>query len=221
MAGAFPLNRNISAMDEPAHQHTMAAALGRLPEDLPEKVTLEGLLLSLGDKAIAFVLVVFAIPAIIPTPGIPAGMIFGTALAILSLQIMFGAKKLVLPGFLGRLSVSRSIIELTASRAAPKLAKLENMLRPRGHVLSQHLGPALIGTVIFLMAVLIALPIPFGNVLPGLSVLVIALGLAQKDDVAVLTGFLLAIVAIVTSVAIIWGGWALISNWFGIGQAAI
>ena len=85
----------------------MAAALGRLPEDLPEKVTLEGLLQSLGDKAIAFVLVVFAIPAIIPTPGIPAGMIFGTALAILSLQIMFGAKKLVLPGFLGRLSISR------------------------------------------------------------------------------------------------------------------
>ncbi len=199
----------------------MAAALGRLPEDLPEKVTLEGLLQSLGDKAIAFVLVVFAIPAIIPTPGIPAGMIFGTALAILSLQIMFGAKKLVLPGFLGRLSISRSIIELTASKAAPRLAKLEKMLRPRGHVLSKHLGPAVIGIVIFLMAVLIALPIPFGNVLPGLSVLAIALGLAQKDDVAVLTGFALALLSMVTSVAIIYGGWALISNWFGLGQAAV
>lgn len=198
----------------------MAAALGRLPEDLPEKVTLEGLLQSLGDKAIAFVLVVFAIPAIIPTPGIPAGMIFGTALAILSLQIMFGAKKLVLPGFLGRLSISRSIIELTASKAAPRLAKLEKMLRPRGHVLSKHLSPAVIGIVIFLMAVLIALPIPFGNVLPGLSVLAIALGLAQKDDVAVLTGFALALLSMVTSVAIIYGGWALISNWFGLGQAA-
>lgn len=199
----------------------MAAALGRLPEDLPEKVTLEGLLQSLGDKAIAFVLVVFAIPAIIPTPGIPAGMIFGTALAILSLQIMFGAKKLVLPGFLGRLSISRSIIELTASKAAPRLAKLEKMLRPRGHVLSKHLGPAVIGIIIFLMAVLIALPIPFGNVLPGLSVLAIALGLAQKDDVAVLTGFALALLSMVTSVAIIYGGWALISNWFGLGQAAV
>lgn len=199
----------------------MAAALGRLPEDLPEKVTLEGLLQSLGDKAIAFVLVVFAIPAIIPTPGIPAGMIFGTALAILSLQTMFGAKKLVLPGFLGRLSISRSIIELTASKAAPRLAKLEKMLRPRGHVLSKHLGPAVIGIVIFLMAVLIALPIPFGNVLPGLSVLAIALGLAQKDDVAVLTGFALALLSMVTSVAIIYGGWALISNWFGLGQAAV
>ncbi len=208
-------------MDETAQHHTMAAALKRLAEDLPEKVTLAGLLEKLGDKAIAFVLLVFAIPAIIPTPGIPAGMIFGTALAILSLQIMFGSRKLMLPGFLGRLSVSRSLIEITAEKAAPRLAKLEGLLRPRGHVLAEHLGPVSIGIVIFLMAVLIALPIPFGNMLPGLAVLAIALGLAQKDDMAVLTGLGLAVLSVLTSGAIIYGGWALISGWFGWGQPAI
>lgn len=208
-------------MDETAQHHTMAAALKRLAEDLPEKVTLAGLLEKLGDKAIAFVLLVFAIPAIIPTPGIPAGMIFGTALAILSLQIMFGSRKLMLPGFLGRLSVSRSLIEITAEKAAPRLAKLEGLLRPRGHVLAEHLGPVSIGIVIFLMAVLIALPIPFGNMLPGLAVLAIALGLAQKDDMAVITGLGLAILSVLTSGAIIYGGWALISGWFGWGQPAI
>ncbi len=208
-------------MDETAQHHTMTAALKRLAEDLPEKVTLAGLLEKLGDKAIAFVLLVFAIPAIIPTPGIPAGMIFGTALAILSLQIMFGSRKLMLPGFLGRLSVSRSLIEITAEKAAPRLAKLEGLLRPRGHVLAEHLGPVSIGVVIFLMAVLIALPIPFGNMLPGLAVLAIALGLAQKDDMAVLTGLGLAILSVLTSGAIIYGGWALISGWFGWGQPAI
>ncbi|GAK69101.1 exopolysaccharide synthesis ExoD [Agrobacterium rubi TR3 = NBRC 13261] len=198
----------------------MAALLKGLPDELPENVTLAGLLDKLGDKAIAFVLLVFAIPAIIPTPGIPAGMIFGTALAILSLQIIFGSRRLVLPGFLGRLSVSRSLIQMTADRAAPRLAKLEALLRPRGHVLSKYLGHVAIGLVIFLMAVLIALPIPFGNMLPGLAVLAIALGLAQRDDVAVLIGLLLAILSVLTSVAIIYGGWALISGWLGVGQPA-
>lgn len=203
-------------------QHeTMAEALSRLPDEMPETVTLAGLLDKLGDKAMAFVLLVFAIPAIVPTPGIPAGMIFGTALAILSLQIMFGSRKLVLPGFLGRLSVSRSIIELTAKKAAPRLAKLEKLLRPRGHVLAEHLGPVSIGIVIFLMAVLIALPIPFGNMLPGLAVLAIALGLAQKDDMAVLTGLALAILSVITSGAILYGGWALISGWLGFDQTAV
>lgn len=208
-------------MREDIPHQTMAQLLQRLPEELPENVTLAGLLDKLGDKAIAFVLLVFAIPAIIPTPGIPAGMIFGTALAILSLQIIFGAKSMKLPVFLGRLSVSRSIIELTAEKAAPRLAKLESLLRPRGHVLTRMLGSAGLGIVVFIMAVLIALPIPFGNVLPGLAVLAIALGLAQRDDVAVLVGLVLAVLSVLTSVALIYGGWALISGWLGIGQPAV
>lgn len=208
-------------MREDIPHQTMAQLLQRLPQELPEKVTLAGLLDKLGDKAIAFVLLVFAIPAIIPTPGIPAGMIFGTALAILSLQIIVGAKSMKLPAFLGRLSVSRSIIELTAEKAAPRLAKLESLLRPRGHVLTRMLGSAGLGIVVFIMAVLIALPIPFGNVLPGLAVLAIALGLAQRDDVAVLVGLVLAVLSVLTSVALIYGGWALISGWLGMGQPAV
>jgi hypothetical protein len=208
-------------MDEAPHHQTMAAALKHLPEGLPDKITLEALLDKLGDQAIAFVLVVFAIPAIIPTPGIPAGMIFGTALAILSLQIIFGSRTLKLPGFLGRLSVSRSIIQMTADKAAPRLAKLEALLRPRGHVLAKYLGHVSIGIVIFLMAVLIALPIPFGNMLPGLAVLAIALGLAQRDDLAVLAGLVLAFLSMITSGALIYGGWALISGWLGLGQTAV
>ncbi|WP_296078658.1 exopolysaccharide biosynthesis protein [uncultured Agrobacterium sp.] len=198
----------------------MAAALKHLPHGLPERVSLDDLLDRLGDKAIAFVLLVFAIPAIIPTPGIPAGMIFGTALAILSLQIIFRARRLVLPSILGRLAVSRSIIELTAEKAAPRLEKLERLLKPRGHVLARFAGQTLLGIVIFLMAVIIALPIPFGNMLPGITVLIIALAIAQRDDLALLGGLLMAVVSLLATLAIVYGGWALISTWFGLGQPA-
>ncbi|MGV1914775.1 exopolysaccharide biosynthesis protein [uncultured Agrobacterium sp.] len=198
----------------------MAAALKHLPHGLPERVSLDDLLDRLGDKAIAFVLLVFAIPAIIPTPGIPAGMIFGTALAILSLQIIFRARRLVLPSILGRLAVSRSIIELTAEKAAPRLEKLERLLKPRGHVLARFAGQTLLGIVIFLMAVIIALPIPFGNMLPGITVLIIALAIAQRDDLALLGGLLMAVVSLLATLAIVYGGWALISSWFGLGQPA-
>ncbi len=207
-------------MDKEAPHKSMAAALKHLPHGLPERVSLDDLLDRLGDKAIAFVLLVFAIPAIIPTPGIPAGMIFGTALAILSLQIIFRARRLVLPSILGRLAVSRSIIELTAEKAAPRLEKLERLLKPRGHVLARFAGQTLLGIVIFLMAVIIALPIPFGNMLPGITVLIIALAIAQRDDLALLGGLLMAVVSLLATLAIVYGGWALISSWFGLGQPA-
>lgn len=205
-------------MDDDQPHQSMAAALKRLPDGLPERVSLDHLLEQLGDKAIAFVLLVFAIPAIIPTPGIPAGFIFGTALAILSLQMMFRASKLVLPGFLGRRSVSRSLIQLTADKAAPRLERLERLLKPRGHVLAKFFGPAAIGIVIFLMAVLIALPIPFGNTLPGITVLIIAMALAQRDDLALLGGLVLAVLSALFSLGMIYGGWALVSGWLGFGQ---
>ncbi len=207
-------------MDKVAPHKSMAAALKHLPHGLPERVSLDDLLDRLGEKAIAFVLLVFAIPAIIPTPGIPAGMIFGTALAILSLQIIFRARRLVLPSILGRLAVSRSIIELTAEKAAPRLEKLERLLKPRGHVLARFAGQTLLGIVIFLMAVIIALPIPFGNMLPGITVLIIALAIAQRDDLALLGGLLMAVVSLLATLAIVYGGWALISSWFGLGQPA-
>jgi hypothetical protein len=63
----------------------LAAALRALPDRLPhERTTLGDILKALGERATAFILLFFSIPAIVPTPGIPAGMIFGTALALLA-----------------------------------------------------------------------------------------------------------------------------------------
>ena len=51
------------------------------------------------------------------------------------------------------------------------------------------------------MGVIIALPIPFGNVLPGLSVFFIALGLAQRDGVAIGIGLAFGVAAIASRMA--------------------
>jgi hypothetical protein len=57
------------------------------------------------------------------------------------------------------------------------------------------------------MGVLIALPIPFGNTIPGLSVIVMGLGLAIGDGLAVLGALILAILATGTSIALTWAAW--------------
>jgi hypothetical protein len=61
--------------------------------------------------------------------------------------------------------------------------------------------------VMALMGVLIALPIPFGNTLPGLSVIVMGLGLAIGDGLAVLGALILAVLATGTSIALTWAAW--------------
>jgi hypothetical protein len=59
-----------------------------------------------------------------------------------------------------------------------------------------------------LMGVLIALPIPFGNTLPGLSVILMGLGLAIGDGLAVLGALILAVLATGISIALVWAAWS-------------
>jgi hypothetical protein len=59
--------------------------------------------------------------------------------------------------------------------------------------------------VMALMGILIALPIPFGNTLPGLAVILLGLGLALGDGLAVVGALILAAVATGVSIAL---GWA-------------
>jgi hypothetical protein len=72
--------------------------------------------------------------------------------------------------------------------------------------------------VVFVVGLLIALPIPFGNIMPGLSILMIALGMAQRDAVAIGAGILVTILAILVSAATLMGGWWLVAEWMGIDQ---
>jgi hypothetical protein len=199
-------------------------SLAEIIETLPlklegERTTLGQLLALLGGHATALVLLVFSIPAIIPTPGIPAGFVFGTALALLAAQLVIGADRFFLPERLARINVPHRLLQAMAVRLGPKLAVLETWLKPRGQVLSGEAALRPLGLFIFVMAVLIALPIPFGNVLPGLAIFFIALGLAQRDGLAIGAGLLLGLAAIAFTAFILLGGWWLISDWLGWGSS--
>jgi hypothetical protein len=192
---------------------SLAAALRALPARLSgEPATLGDIVAALGDRATALVLLVFSIPAIVPTPGVPAGAIFGTALVALAWQMAAGAGQPRLPARIAGLRIGRRRLERLVSRVVPTLDGLERRLRPRWPVL---VGPGAVrplGGIVCLMAVLVALPIPFGNTLPGLAVFLIALGLAQRDGTAVAVGLCIALLAGAVSAALVIGGWWLVES---------
>lgn len=200
---------------------SLSLVLGGLLEYFERRpVTLGRLLAVLGEQATAMVLLVFSIPAIIPTPGVPAGMIFGTVLVILSCQLVVGTRRFWLPKRLARIEVPRSLLSGMVVRLGPKLQWIETWLRPRWTGLSGRAALRPLGLVVVVMGVIIALPVPFGNVLPGLSVFFIALGLAQRDGVAIGIGLVFGIAAIAFTAFILLGGWWLISGWFGLSSGS-
>ena len=62
----------------------------------------------------------------------------------------------------------------------------------------------LLGIPIFFLAIAIALPIPFGNILPVLALVIIAAALLERDGLATLMA-MVAVLALGTTAGLIYG----------------
>jgi hypothetical protein len=158
---------------------------------------------SMGPAGIAFTVLFLAIPALTPIPG-PFGMVFGTTLALVSLQISAGRRTVWLPAIVRNRQVSFATLDLIVRHAVPMIARVEKVVRAdRIEVLTGPTAQALLGLPIFLLAVVIALPIPFGNVLPVLSLVILAVAMMEGDGLVTLIGLLLASATIVTTAVLL------------------
>lgn len=159
---------------------------------------------AMGQTSFAFTILFLAIPALTPIPG-PFGMVFGTALALVSLQIIAGGRKLWLPAIVRDRRVSSAALDLIVGHAVPMIARVEKLVRAgRLQALTGPAAQALLGIPVFLLAVVIALPIPFGNILPVLSLVVLAVALMERDGLVTLIGLLLTSATVVATAALLY-----------------
>ncbi|WP_137157315.1 exopolysaccharide biosynthesis protein [Rhizobium sp. FKL33] len=160
---------------------------------------------AMGRTSIAFTILILSLPPLCPIPG-PFGVVFGTVLALVSLQIMAGARHIWLPGFLGRRRISAGVLDVTFRYTAPIMARVERLLkRDRMKGLTGRGVQRMLGLPVFLLAVAVALPIPFGNFLPVLALMVIATALIQRDGLAVIGGLAMTLVALGATAALVYG----------------
>jgi hypothetical protein len=183
-----------------------------LEHSLPPDPRLCDLVDALGERAGGLLLVAMAIPAIIPAPGIPLRTVFGTVLVIIACRMAVPGADPGLPSWLAQVRLGAPVIALLSRRGPALLRRIEHRLRPRASLLATGRSKPPLALVMALMGVLIALPIPFGNTLPGLSVILMGLGLAIGDGVAVLGALILAALAAGISIALTWAAWSGITH---------
>lgn len=68
------------------------------------------------------------------------------------------------------------------------LRGMERLTRPRLPILTGEIADTVTGLVCVVLAIIMALPIPFGDMLPGVALVLFALGMMQRDGVAILLG---------------------------------
>ncbi len=160
-----------------------------------ERVSIGDLLVALGDRALGALLFTFAFPNILPTPP-GTSAVLGAPLIFLAAQLTLGRKPW-LPAIITRRSMSREDFHALVLRIGPWLERAERLLRPRASALALPPMEYVVGFVCLLLAVVLVLPIPLGNMLPALAISLMALGVLERDGLWVLAGFIVAAISTV------------------------
>lgn len=106
----------------------------------------------------------------------------------LAVQLLLVRPRPWLPAFLRDRSIPRRQLAAAIAGILPWLERVERLIRPRMMWLSTPVAERAIGLLALILAVVLFLPIPFGNMLPGLALALLALGLLERDGLLVLAG---------------------------------
>lgn len=155
-----------------------------------ERIAVSDLLEALGDRALAALLFVFAVPNVLPVPP-GTSSILGAPLVFLAAQLAFGRRPW-LPAVIAHRTMSRTDFATLVRRIGPWLARAELLLKPRLVVLSVPPMEYVVGLVCLLLAIVLVLPVPLGNMLPALAISLLALGILEQDGLWILAGLVTA-----------------------------
>jgi hypothetical protein len=189
----------------------LRAAAHQLP---PGPVSLSALAEAHGGAWQATLLVVLAAPCMLPIPGV--GTLLSVALALLGLML-WQAPRPDLPPRLGRLSLPREGATSSLALLARFYDIAWRLTRPRMSLLAGPSARWWLGPMTVLMAVLIFLPIPFGNLLPAVSLMLAGVALAARDGLLMLASLGVGAGALASSAALILLGWRAGAALLGLG----
>ena len=202
--------------DEPIHLRLRRTAdqLGADP------VTLGHVADAHGPAALGTMMIMLAAPCMLPLPGV--GTVLGMGLVALSVSLWQGRRDAGLPAAVYGFGLSahwaRRVLHLLA-RFHALAARWARRRGGRwghgddgdGHDGDGHYGDGLRGRCLAIgagaMAILIVLPIPFGNVLPAAALMLLGLGLVFRDSLALLLASGTGLLALAYTVGLGWMAW--------------
>lgn len=170
----------------------LSRMLVELARTAGERVSLDELAVALSDRSFAAFIILLAAPNLLP---LPPGLstVFGIPLVLIACQLLIGHSRPWLPRVLRERSLDKSTFSGLATRLEPVLRRFERLAKPRYWPMSRIVAERFVGLVVLVMALLLVLPIPFGNWTPAIAIILVALGLTERDGLWLACGTLVAV----------------------------
>ena len=158
-------------------------------------ISVGALVAQLSSRGLApLILLMGMINVVTIIPG--SSTILGLPLVFLGLSLLIGAQSLWLPARLRERTFDRSALARTINRALPYLARIERLAHPRYWPWGQPVLDRAYGAIVLFLGLMVALPVPFGNTMPAISIILLSLGFTARDGLWVAAGLLTTAIAV-------------------------
>src|SRR5688572_28522741 len=172
---------------------TMRRVLTRADAD---EITAGTLVETFGSNAFGLLLIVLNLPNVVFAPPALAG-VTAVPTAVFGAQLLLGHERPWLPApLLGR-PVAAGALRRVLALSGRWLDRLDALGRPRLVAAAGPWAQRVLGLFALVAAVIVLLPVPGTNVLPSLSVVVMAVAVMRRDGVLVLLGALLGLAGLI------------------------
>jgi len=170
-------------------------------------ITLRKLLALVGEHGLLFLCALLTIPFLIPVsiPGVST--VFGAAIILVSVGITTNRMPW-LPDRIMDKEMDAVKLSGILRRGAEVVAKVETYIRPRAQAITgSGLASRINGLALIFAGVLLMAPlglVPFSNTLPAFAILLLAVGMSQRDGLVVLAGYAMIVATLIYFGVLAW-----------------
>ncbi|WP_343117315.1 exopolysaccharide biosynthesis protein [Ostreiculturibacter nitratireducens] len=177
------------------HPKPLSAVLMEAATQPGERITLGELVASLSSRGFAPLILLMGILNVVTIiPG--SSTVMGLPLVFMGIAVILNSRRLWLPSRLSEKSFDRALLLRAVLKARPWLERIERLARPRFWPKGGWILDRAYGIIVLCFALMITLPIAFGNTMPAISIILLSLGFAARDGLWVAGGLVAGSVAV-------------------------
>jgi hypothetical protein len=199
-----------------AHLHSpetsLSTAFERAAGELRgQTVTVRELLELIGEQGLLLFCAFLAIPFLLPVAIPGTSTVFGLLMVLIGFGVATDSLPLVPERLLDHALSSQHVVP-ALQRGAAAFRRFETLIRPRALVMTG--GPVanfVNGCVIVIAALVLMLPlplVPFTNTIPALAVVLLSIGMVERDGIVIVLGYLATVAAALYCGTIFWAAWS-------------
>lgn len=186
----------------------LSELLRHVSDKAGDKITLGEIADAMDDRSFGAFLVVFCLPNLVPLPP-GATFILGLPLVFIACQMAFSRLDTIwLPKRLREYAFDNKAFSAVLDKFIPWMHKAERFIKPRLFNGNRAIERVL-GLFALLLAIIVFLPIPLGNMGPSLALALMGLGMTERDGVMMWVG---VIVGVIFTAIVSYVGYEILTN---------